>query len=87
MSKNPNLRGASRKGIPNKMNGEIRAMIHKALERAGGALYLEQQAEENPAAFLTLLGKTLPREVTGLDGGPINSRIEVSVNWTAPGSK
>lgn len=51
------------KGVPNKMTGELREMIRGALEQAGGQTYLAQQAKENPAAFLTLLGKILPKEI------------------------
>jgi hypothetical protein len=32
---------------------------------------LEKQADENPTAFLTLVGKIIPLQVTGKDGGPI----------------
>jgi hypothetical protein len=31
-----------------------------ALAAKGGQKYLEKQADENPTAFLTLLGKVLP---------------------------
>jgi hypothetical protein len=46
-------------------------MILGALNEAGGQKYLARQAKENPSAFLTLLGKILPMQVTGKDGGPI----------------
>jgi hypothetical protein len=37
-------------------------MIVKALNRVGGVMYLARQAEENPSAFLSLLGRILPKE-------------------------
>lgn len=40
--------------------------------------YLVQQAEENPTAFLTLLGKVLPMQVTGENGDPLKASIVVS---------
>ena len=43
-------------------------MILKALNRAGGVTYLARQAEENPSAFLSLLGRILPKEAMP-DGG------------------
>jgi len=55
--------GASRKGIPNKVTAELRDMIAKALDEAGGVEYLVQQAHANPQAFLSLLGKILPRDI------------------------
>lgn len=30
-------------------------------KKGGGVAYLKQQAQENPAAFMTLLGKVLPK--------------------------
>jgi hypothetical protein len=46
-------------------------MILGALSAAGGQKYLEQQAKANPTAFLTLLGKVLPLQVSGEGGGPM----------------
>jgi hypothetical protein len=42
-------------------------MILKALDGAGGVDYLQRQAEENPTAFLTLVGKVLPLQLSGGD--------------------
>ena len=61
----PNLKGGSRKGVPNKVNGDVKAMILAALDKAGGPDYLLAQAEANPNAFLTLVGKVLPMTVQG----------------------
>lgn len=46
-------------------------MILGALNDAGGQSYLATQANKNPAAFMTLLGKVLPLQVTGEAGGPL----------------
>jgi hypothetical protein len=47
-------------------------MILGALDKAGGEEYLQRQAEENPNAFLTLIGKVLPTELKGnLEGNLI----------------
>lgn len=56
------------KGSPNKLQADVRAMIHNALEECGGVEYLKTQARENPNAFLALVGKCLPKEITGADG-------------------
>lgn len=69
--------GGSRKGKPNKITADLRAMIQGALADAGGRKYLVTQAKENPSAFLTLLGKTLPKEISGLDGSPIRHAVHV----------
>ena len=64
--------GAGRpKGVPNKINGDLKAMILGALAGAGGQDYLQRQAELNPGAFLTLIGKVLPMQITGEGGGPV----------------
>lgn len=58
--------GAGRKkGVPNKITGDVKAMILAALEGAGGADYLLAQSQDNPTAFLTLVGKVLPLQVSG----------------------
>ena len=59
------------KGIPNKMTIEVKQMILDALEGAGGVTYLIEQAREKPAAFLALVGKILPLQLTGEGGGPV----------------
>jgi len=62
------MAGGSRKGKPNKITAELKDMILKALDQAGGVKYLAKQAEDSPAAFMSLLGKVLPLQVTGKDG-------------------
>lgn len=46
-------------------------MILGALEDAGGRDYLKLQAFENPTAFMTLLSKVLPMQVSGENGGAL----------------
>lgn len=56
-------RGGRVKGTPNKVTADVRQMVLEALSMAGGAEYLLNQAFENPAAFMTLVGKVLPLQV------------------------
>lgn len=66
------------KGARNKITKDLRAMVLGALDDAGGQQYLKEQAGTNPAAFLTLVGKCLPKEITGADGSPLlPGRIEI----------
>lgn len=51
------------RGMKNKTTVELREMIEKALMKAGGVKYLRQQAIENPAAFLALVGRCLPKDI------------------------
>lgn len=72
--------GGRSKGTPNKVTGALRDMILQALDEqpGGGIEYLKLQAMENPSAFMTLLGKVLPTQLTGPNDGPIEiSRIEL----------
>ena len=66
-------------GTPNKFSANLRAMILNALSEAGGEEYLARQANENPAAFLTLLGKVLPMQVTGNEGGALAIEVVTGV--------
>ena len=62
-------------GSQNKITKALKDMILGALDDAGGQAYLQRQADENPNAFLALIGKVLPMQVTGDGGGPV--KIEV----------
>ena len=57
------------KGAVNKTTKALKEMILGALDQAGGQQYLAEQAEENPTAFLTLIGKVLPMELKNAEGG------------------
>jgi hypothetical protein len=59
--------------VPNKVTTELKTMITDALDGAGGVDYLIRRASDprTASAFLTLVGKVLPLQVTGKDGAPI----------------
>lgn len=65
------------KGTPNKMTRELKEMILGALEQAGGIDYLTERANDprTASAFLTLIGKVLPMQVTGEGGGPVGIAV------------
>ena len=72
----PPRAGAGRpKGSPNKTTAAIKDMIVQALEKKGGVEYLIQQADANPTAFLTLVGKIIPLQVGGDPTNPIGIQI------------
>jgi len=66
------------KGSVNKSTALLKDAILKAADQAGGKAgligYLKTQAKENPGPFMSLLGKVLPLQITGKDGGPIDTR-------------
>jgi hypothetical protein len=63
--------GGRKKGTPNKIAGELREMVLTALNEAGGVAYLRRCARSNPPAFLSLLGRILPMQISGEGGGPV----------------
>ena len=68
------------KGVPNKNTALIKEMILQALNDAGGVDYLTERANDpkTASAFLSLVGKVLPVQLTGEGGGPIQvARIEL----------
>lgn len=80
-----NLKGGSRKGIPNKTTAALKDMILKALDKSGGVDYLVIQAELNPASFMTLLGKVLPMQVAGDPDNPLKTSLMIEfVQHTPP---
>lgn len=69
------------KGAVNKNTAAIKDMILAALDGVGGVDYLMARAqdEKTAGAFLGLVGKVLPMQVTGENGGPI--RV-TAVEWS-----
>jgi hypothetical protein len=63
------------KGIPNKNTILLKDALLQAATEAGGEEglvgYLKTQAIKNPGHFMQQLGKVLPLQITGADGGPV----------------
>jgi hypothetical protein len=83
MAKNPeslkNLKPGNKRG-PAKVTALLKDDILAAAAAAhpeGRIGYLTQQAQENPGPFLALLGKILPTQVGGENGGPIPLSLAV----------
>ena len=51
-------------GSVNKTTASMRELLLGALDEAGGQAWLAKQANENPQAFMQLLGKLIPADVT-----------------------
>lgn len=70
------------KGVPNKATAAIKEMVEAALQNAGGVDYLVRQAEEQPVAFMGLVGKVLPMQISG----QLDHAVKVSgaLKWQAP---
>ena len=63
MAKGVKTGGGSRAGVPNKVTRSLKDMLEGALKAKGGQKWIEEQMDHNPGAVLSLLGKTLPRQV------------------------
>ena len=64
-----------RKGSQNKFTASVKEMIIGALQDVGGRDYLAAQALENPAAFMSLIGRVLPLQLAGTADQPIAFEI------------
>lgn len=62
-------------GTPNRMTVLLKDALLQAATEAGGkdglVGYLRTQAIKNPGPFMQQLGKVLPLQITGADGGPV----------------
>ena len=63
------------KGVPNKLNASVKEAIVEAFNRAGGVDYLIQVAKDDPKTFCALIGKVIPLEVTGSEGGALQVQL------------
>lgn len=80
------------KGSQNRTTALLKDAILQAAEAAGNKVgsegmvsYLTEQAEENPKAFLTLLGKVLPMQVIGDANSPVAVAHIVTLRGVAAG--
>jgi hypothetical protein len=60
----PNNQGGRKKGSKNRNPQKVISMILRSLDQVGGTKYLVRMADEQPVAFLGLLGKVLPKNVS-----------------------
>lgn len=76
IAKRPPNAGKGRKpGVPNRLNADLKNMILSALRAVGGEQYLIEQAQNNPAVFLALLSKLIPRDVKA----SVSAEVEISL--------
>ena len=86
-SKPGERRGGRPKGGLNKVNADIKGMILGALSDAGGRAWLARQADENPVAFMGLVGRVLPLTIAGDSENPVTyvirapSPVESASEW------
>lgn len=71
--------GGRQKGVPNRINRDLKEMILGALDQAGGVKYLVAQAHDKPQAFLALVGRVLPMTVASDPENPLLTGITVTL--------
>ena len=59
----PNAGRGRELGSKNKLSGQVKDMILAALDQVGGVDYLVKRAQDQPVAFMALLGRVLPLTV------------------------
>lgn len=59
---------------PQKIPQAVKEMIEGALSDVGGRSYLAAQAVENPSAFMSLLGRIIPKDINASVTGQIDLR-------------
>lgn len=75
----------SKPGVQRKITIELKQMIMGALEESGGQQYLVKQAEENPTAFMTLIGKYIPSEINAKMSGAV--KVDGTIRFVRPDDK
>jgi hypothetical protein len=70
----PNLKGRP-KGAKTKVTQDIKEMIRLSIDDVGGRAYFARQAEENPVAYMGLVGKILPKEIDARVTGDVILQI------------
>jgi hypothetical protein len=65
--------GGRAPGVVNKVTADLRHAIMHAFDTVGGEAYLVHVARARPDLFCMLLARILPLQVTGKNGGPIET--------------
>lgn len=63
------------KGSLNKTTASLKDAILNALEKAGGEEYLYKVSQGDYKTFCALLGRVIPMQVTGENGGPLQIQV------------
>ena len=67
--------GGRRKGSSNRVTASIKEAFRQAFDERGGVPKLLEWADTEPTAFYNLIGRLVPTEMTGPEGGPLTITI------------
>ena len=76
-------KGSPQKIVPGPKSPEIREMVLRALDAAGGEDYLLRVAIDDPKPFLALIGRLIPSKLEAEVSTPEPVRIEVVTGFDA----
>jgi hypothetical protein len=71
--------GGRKKGITNKMTKTLKEMLMGSLDAVGGQEYFERQAEANPVAYMTIIGKLIPSELKAEIDAKTDSTLTINI--------
>ena len=81
MTKPPRAGMGRPKGSKNKSTAAVKTLLLAVNEKLGGEKAMLEWAKDNPTEFYKLLGRLIPQEVSGPDGGDIPVRASLSVGF------
>ncbi len=71
-------------GSQNKVTKALKDQILGALEAKNGQAWFEARMDDQPAAFMALLGKILPSEMTATLQNPDGGPFSITVRFVKP---
>ena len=69
------------KGSKNKSTAAVKTLLLAVNDKLGGEKAMLVWAQANPTEFYKLLGRLIPQEVSGPDGGDIPVKASLSVSF------
>ena len=73
------LGSGRKKGSQNKLTVNLKMAVEEAFNKLGGATWLVRVAQKDPAAFCSLLGRLIPKQVEqsgSIDVNVLRDRLE-----------
>lgn len=74
--------GGRQKGAANVLTAQLKDMVLQAADKAhpdGIVAYLTKVAQDSPATFVPLLGKVMPLQIAGHDGGALETVVKIKL--------
>lgn len=66
-------------GTPNKLSSSVKDNVLSVFNDIGGTDHMKRWAQENPNQFYNIYAKLLPLQLTGEDGGAIETSLTIKL--------